>query len=348
MIYRLLVLPLLWFSHGHLAAQIYPVQTDLQKHEINGPVQSVITTTRTYSPGAKRWQPLVVTVVSTYNGEGNLIKERTFISHKESETRLFTYDKESDSLRPIIDATPALSLDSSDPYRLIMERVYSYLADDRIASEVERNYQTRRTLQRQYIYVGPLLRYKVEQDSSVGSISSIEEFFYMKGYKPRGSTIRRYNPATDRVTSLEDTASVPENRVQYDYTSYVYGDTSTPVIFWKWGYGADTIVDHQEVKRFLENGKLVAITTQQFADGKITRSRSQIFNKYGDPLSTADSHGNDTVYQRAFVYIYDKPDRCGNWREKRQYVVPDPNDLTNTEQRLLLSRVDRVIRYFEE
>ena len=343
MIYRFLVLTIVWFSHGTLVAQIYPALPDLQKKELSGPVQLVITTTRTYSPETERWQPLVSKVVSTYNQKGQLVNEVISVSHEKSDTRLFTYDKDSDSLRPVIDISPS----PSDTSRIIMKRVYSYMASGRKGSEVERNYQTGKTIQRQYLYNGTTVRFIIEQDSAVGSLSTIEEFFYIKGAKPRGSTIRRFDPKTDLVTSIKDAELVPEERIEYDYTSYVYTDTATPVIFWKWEYGNDTVVDRQEVKRFLDNGKLAARIIQEFADGKISRSRTLIFNKYGDPLSTADSYGNDTTYERAFDYIYDKPDKHGSWQEKRQYVVTDPDDLTN-EQRLLVQRVDRVIKYFEE
>ena len=74
------ILLLLGFG-GTLSAQIYPVQTDLRKEGLKGPVQATVTVTRTYSPAAERWEPLQVKVVSTFNEKGQIQRRRTFLHH---------------------------------------------------------------------------------------------------------------------------------------------------------------------------------------------------------------------------------------------------------------------------
>ena len=336
-----------FLSCSILSAQIYPVQSDLQKEGLNGPVRTTITTSRTYQPGAERWEPLEIKVVSTYNREGELIEKKTYIAHRHSTAPLFTYDKDADSIRPVIDATSALTSDSAEKPRLINTEIRTYQPDGRIRSVLNRNYQMGKATMREYAYDGSVLDLILERDSATKGITMIEDFFYLPGNKPQGSTIRKFNPATDLVTALSDTSSVPQKRVSYDYTSYVYGDTITPVIYWKWEYGNDTTVDRQEIKRYLEDGTLSASIMQHFNNGKIVRARSQIFNEYGDAVSNADSFGNDTTLQRIFDYIYDELDPQGNWRIKRQYVKTDP-ERSDSEERALLGRSDRKIIYFEE
>ena len=339
------ILLLLGFG-GTLSAQIYPVQTDLRKEGLKGPVQATVTVTRTYSPAAERWEPLQVKVVSTFNEKGQIQRRRTFLQHTPSTTSLFTYDKESDSLQPVLELTAGEGT-GGDSARLILDESFIYRADGKIEIEVERNLQSGKTTRHQYTYAGSNPTHRVEYDSATGAITAVEEFFYMAGNKPRGSTIRRFDPSTDPVRSLKDTAAVPDERIAYDYTSYVYGDTTTPVIFWKWEYGRDTVVDRQEVQRFLEDGTLMATIVQTFKNRKIVHSRSQLFNEYGDPVSSADSFGNDTTYQRAFDYIYDESDARGNWTDKRQYTAATPGS-TTSDERLLLYRTDRTILYREE
>ena len=330
-----------------LSAQIYPYRTDAEKIGLKGKVKTTSTVVLPYSPAAERWEPLRIKIIEFYNPSGNLLRKKTFIQHVTSTTPLFTYDKKSDSLRPILESTAAQTGSAADSGRLIMDQVFTYMTDGRIETEIERDYQMGKTLRRLYVYAGSRLKYRVEQDSALDAIISLEEFSYMAGSKPQGSIIRHYNPATDLLRSLKDTADVPEKRITYDYTSYIYGDTLTPTIFWRWYFGGDTIVDRQEIHRFLEGGELAATIDERFQEGKLSQSSSKLFNLYGDPLSTADSFGNDTTYQRAFDYIYDELDQEGNWRVKREYVAADPGN-PDSGERLLLKRIERVITYYEE
>ncbi|MGE3799562.1 MAG: hypothetical protein AB7H80_00930 [Candidatus Kapaibacterium sp.] len=343
----LLLLLLFVGTYQNSSAQIYPVRTDVQINGLKGDVLSTTTTSRAYSPATERWEPLQITVVNVFNKGGNLLLRKTYLQQATSTTSLFTYDKKADSLKPVFEVSAAGSIRDKDSGRVILDETFTYMPDGKLKARVERNFQSGKTTRYLYFYVNSRLEYLVEQDSATDAFTSIEKFFYMKGDKPQGSTIRHYNPATDLIRSLKDTAGVPESRIQYDYTSYVYGDTTTPVIFWRWNYGNDTIVDRQEIKRFLENGNHAATITQEFKDGKNISSRSQIFNEYGDPISVADSFGNDTTYQRGFDYIYDERDEYGNWKTKRQYVAADPQD-KESEHRLLLYRTDRTIKYFDE
>ena len=59
-----------------------------------------------------------------------------------------------------------------------MKRLYLYLPNGRKGSEVERNYQTGKTIQRQYLYNGTALQFIIEPDSTVGSLSTIVFFCF--------------------------------------------------------------------------------------------------------------------------------------------------------------------------
>lgn len=338
-----IALPLLFLCCSASAlAQIYPVLSDRERIGLEGPVEQAIDVTRTYTAAVERWEPLVVTNVRTFNREGNLLKHGIYTSREAASKQLFVFDEESDSLRPVVEA----GFGEGDPNvkHPISETLYAYEEKGRLAGTVERNYQQGSTIRSQYTYQEDLLSAIVSRDSASGSIVRIEFFHYQKDGRPSGSTIRRFDPATDNIGTLSDTGSVPESRTYREYTSYIYSDTLTPVIYWHWEYGNDSIVDRQTVKRYLDNGMLSASTSQIMDGAKVKTSHTQIFNAYGDALSTSNSIGQEKTYERTLDYIYDELDSHRNWTVKRQFVDAKKEGEEN-EDKILITRTDRELSY---
>lgn len=324
------------------SAQIYPTMTDAARHGLQGPVEKVVDVSRSYSPQSERWEPLTVTTIMHFNRAGYLLKKGTYLSRQKPDKDLYTYDAESDKALPVFDIT-AMAF-GNDQNRPLEEVLYAY-EGNRLAGVVERNYTTKQTLNREYVYDRNRLSAIISRDSVTGLIAEIEQFYYGREGKPTGSTIRAFDVKNNPVRTLADTADVPNRRILRDYTSYVYTDTATPVIFWHWKFGNDTIVEQQEIRRYLADGMLSASTVQTFDGGKITSSQAYLYNRFGDVLSNAASFGSDTTFQRGFDYAYDGPDDRKNWTVRRQYSGGG-DTLTTVNKRVLLSRTDRNLTYY--
>ena len=328
-----------------LRAQVYPERTDMDRFGLQGPVQKIIDVSRAFSANLDKWEPLVITRVMNFNRDGNLLKAGIYVSREQPDQQFFVYKENSDSILPVLDATRSMFQDGeASP---IEETLYAYEEDGRLAGKVERDYQKKKTDKNQYFYQEGLLSAIVTRDSSTNNITALEFFYYLNDGRPTGSSSRYFNQETDRIIKLSDTADVPEERINRSYTFYTYTDTLTPVIYWNIDVGNDTAVDKQIIKRFLENDMLSASTTQTLSDGKATRSESIIYNKYGDVLSSAVSFGNDTTYTRTLDYVYDELDNNENWRTRRQYATVPDEKAKGKEKKILLSRTDRDIIYYE-
>ncbi len=348
MMTRILLFLALVFSTSTLYAQIYPEKTDLERYGLEGPVDKVVDISRSYTAQLEKWEPIILTRILNFNKEGNLLKHGLYVSREQPNQQFFVYNAESDSILPVLDATGAMF--KSGETKPVEETLYVYEDDGRIAGTIKRDYQNNTVRKQQYFYKDKLLSGIVTRDSATDYITSIEFFHYLNDGKPTGSSTRHFDPKTDRILSLKDTARVSAKHINYEYTFYTYTDTLTPVIYWQIEVGNDTIVDKQVIKRFLENGMLSASTTQTLKDGKTTRRESLIFNKYTDVLSSAVSYGNDTTYTRTLDYVYDELDRNNNWRIRRQYATitakeDSDEDNSEEEKKILLSRTDREIVY---
>ena len=345
---RILLFFALTLSTSTLYAQVYPEKTDLEHYGLEGPIEKVVDITRSYSAALETWGPITVTRILNFNKDGNLLKRGMYISREQPDQQLFVYNAESDSIFPVLDATIAMF--QSGESKPVEEALYAYEDDGRVAGKIKRDYQNNTVLKQQYYYKDKLLSGIVTRDSASNHITSIEFFHYLNDGKPTGSSTRHFNPKTDRVLTLADTARVPAERINHEYTFYTYTDTLTPVIYWQIVVGNDTVVDKQVIKRYLEDGMLSASTSQTLKDGKTTRTEALIFNKYTDVLSSAVSFGNDTTYNRALDYVYDELDNNNNWHIRRQYATVTPEDdskeeSSDEEKKILLSRTDREIVY---
>lgn len=348
MMTRILLFLALVLSTSTLYAQIYPEKTDLERYGLKGPVDKVVDISRSYTAQLEKWEPMVLTRILNFNDDGNLLKHGLYVSREQPNQRFFVYNAESDSILPVLDATGAMF--KSGETKPVEETLYVYEDDGRIAGTIKRDYQNNTVRKQQYFYKDKLLSGIITRDSATDYITSIEFFHYLNDGKPTGSSTRHFDPKTDRILSLKDTARVPAKRINHEYTFYTYTDTLTPTIYWQIEVGNDTVVDKQVIKRFLDNGMLSASTTQTLENGKTTRREALIFNKYTDVLSSAVSYGNDTTYTRTLDYVYDELDRNNNWRIRRQYATitakEDPDKGSSEEEKkILLSRTDREIVY---
>lgn len=328
-----------------LRAQIYPERTDMDRFGLRGPVQKIVDVSRAFSANLDKWEPLVITRIMNFNEDGNLLKAGIYVSREQPEQQFFVYKENSDSILPVLDATR--SMFQNGEASPIQETLYAYEANGRLAGKIERDYQKKSVAKNQYFYQEDLLSAIVTRDSSTNNITAIEFFYYLNDGKPTGSSTRYFNRETDRITLLGDTSDIPEERINRSYTFYTYTDTLTPVIYWDLNMGSDTTVDKQIIKRFLDDGMLSASTTQTFNNGKTARSESILYNVYGDVLSSAVSFGNDTTYSRALDYVYDELDNEKNWRTRRQYATVADEEAKDKEKKILLSRTDRDIIYYE-
>lgn len=325
------------------SAQIYPVTTDLFRMGLKGPVETVVQVSRSYSSQVQRWEPLMVTTILHFNREGFLLKKGTYISRQKPDKDLYTYDAESDKALPVFDVTSTVITSAKN--EPLEELLYAY-DKGKLVGIIERDYKSGKTLKREYVYEGKQATAIISRDSATGLIAEIEQFYYQKDGKPTGSYIRYFDTKSTPVREPADTAAVPANRILRDYTSYVYTDTTTPVIFWHWHFGNDTTIDEQEIKRFLPDGTMSASTSQTFVKGKITGSQSYLYNNYGDILSSAASFGSDTTFERGFYYVYEALDDRENWTVRRQ-VSGDAGSIAAENKRMLISRSDRNITYYK-
>lgn len=324
-----------------LFAQIYPRQTERERLDLRGPVELVTDVSRSYSQATERWEPLTLTSIMHFNRQGNLLKRGTYISREESDKDLYVYSADSNAALPVFDATAMLfRSEKSEP---LEEYLYAYEEDGRLAGVIERHYNTGRTIRRAYAYDDGRLTTIVSRDSASNGITEVERFHYHRDGKPTGSSVQQFDLRRDTIRNLSDTMFIPAERVARVYTSYVYNDPSTPVIFWRWSFGNDTVVDMQEIKRYQADGMLTSSTAQMFRNGKLTSSQAYVFNTYGDALSSAASFGNDTTYERGFDYIYGEPDDGTNWTVRRQYSVNGDD----TSKKILIARTDRRITYYK-
>lgn len=324
------------------SAQIYPRITDLARLGLKGKVESVITVSRSYSQQMERWEPLMVTSILHFSPEGYILKEGTYISRQAPDKDLYTYDAESKQALPIFDVTNMVfAPGKNEP---LEEALYAY-DKGKLVGVIERDYKKGQTLNREYLYERGRTATIISRDSATGLIAEIEQFYYQQDGKPTGSSVRHFDTRINPVRELKDTAEVPAARILKEYTSYIYTDTATPVIFWHWHFGNDTTVDKQEIKRFLADGTMSASTSQTFSKGKTTNSQAYLYNNYGDVLSSAASFGNDTTYQRGFDYLYEALDTQGNWTVRRQYSGGG-DSMRTADKRILISRSDRKFTYY--
>ena len=328
-----------------LNAQIYPVRSDLQRAGLSGPVSRVVETSRSWSPELSRWNPLVMVTVMNFSPEGRLNRKFVTMQNRPVDKSLFIYDSASGMPEPIIDVTVEGS-DISERATPVSEEIYTYDDGGRSGVIIGRDFRLGRTTITQHVYdTKGRLKLRVTSDSAEGYILEIEEFYWTAENRPTGSVIRKFDPATDPFRSLRDTAKVPVSRVGRDYTSFGYKDTTHPVIWFHWELGRDTIVDRQEFRRFDAENNLFSTLMQRYESGSPVQMQARIYNPFGDILSSADSFGDATTYERAFDYIYDARDEQGNWRTRRQYVMLDPEAGSDGE-RVLLSRTDRGVEYY--
>lgn len=330
---------------GAQTTPIHPSRSDIDRIGLSGPVMQVVEVARSWSPDLERWNPLVQTTAWSFTPKGQLRHRLVTLQNRPVDRNLFVYDSISGRPEPIAEVSVSGGTISraADP---ISESIYTYDENDRLKVAIERNFRTGETTVTQHVYdTKGRLKLLVTSDSADGYISRIEEFYWMAEDLPTGSTIRRYDRSTDPFRSLEDTARVPERRVARDYTSYGYADSTYPVIWFSWELGRDTIVDRQEVRKFNREQALFSSLLQRYEKGRTVGMQARIYNPFGDILSAADSFGDERTYERAFDYIYDERDEQGNWQTKRQYVALNPEEGASSD-RVLLSRVDRTVRYY--
>lgn len=341
------VAALLFFVGGVSAvAQIYPERTALDEERMEGAVRQVIEHARSWSAELDRWNPLAMVTSKSFMRDGRLRRE-TVIYHNETvDDKMYVYDSASGTAKPVSENT-IVGTSGNGAIEIASEKTYGYSEDGKLQLIQFRDYRAKRTTIWLHVYdTKGRLKMKVKSDSADGYIREIEEYYWMGDDRPTGSVIRIFNPKTDPFKKLADTAKVPEKRIARDYTSYFYDAEETPTIYWYWEFNGDTIVDRQTVQRFTAEKTLHSTIVQKFRDTTLIESKAQIFNQYGDVLSNAESFGGDTTYQRAFDYIYDQVDDQGNWTIRRQYVSADPGN-PEEKNRILLSRTDRQIRYYD-
>lgn len=341
----LLFLLILCAAGVSVSAQIYPVRTDLQKVGMKGDVRQVIEHARSWSASLDRWNPLVVTTSRSFTKEGQLRREVVLYRNEAVDEKMYRFDSASGTALPIAE-TSAASDGASGAGRLVRESAYVYGEEKELQAIIMRDYEGKKThiILHQYDTKGRLKR-RITSDSADGYIRRIEDFHWLADDRPAGSVIRTFDPKRDPFRKLKDTAKVPESRVARDYTSYSYDQYETPVIYWHWEFDGDSTVDRQTLRRFNKENLLQSTIHQKFSDTTVIESRAQLFNAYGDAISTADRLEDGRTFERAFDYIYDQLDESGNWVMRRQYVATDPGNLESTE-RVLLSRTDRTIMYY--